>query len=47
MSKVKTNASGKTHTSVHKRTSQGGKVKTSSMNKASRKSFKSYRGQGK
>ena len=33
---------------VHKRTSQGnGKVKTSSMNKTRRKSYKPYRGQGK
>lgn len=47
MSKVKTNATTNSHTSVHKRTSQGGKVKTSSMNKTARKSFKAYRGQGR
>lgn len=47
MSKVKTNASTKVHTSVHKRTSQGGKIKTSSINKGSKKSFKRYRGQGR
>jgi len=33
---------------THKRTSQGGlKVKTSSMNKHNKRSFKKYRGQGK
>ena len=37
----------RTHVSLEKRTSQGGKVKTSSMNKSKRKSFKKYRGQGK
>lgn len=35
------------HKSVHKRTKQGGKVKTSSMNKTQRRNFKAYRGQGK
>ncbi len=30
-----------------KRTSQGGKVKTSSINKHNQKSFKRYRGQGR
>lgn len=36
------------HTSVHKRTKQGhGKVKTSSMNKTERKTYKKYRGQGR
>lgn len=47
MSKVKTSATNNTHTSVQKRTSQGGKVKTSSMNKTARKSHKKYRGQGR
>jgi hypothetical protein len=47
MSKVKNSAISNTHTSVHKRTSQGGKVKTSSMNKTARKSHKRYRGQGR
>jgi hypothetical protein len=47
MAKAKGTAS-TTHTSVHKRTSIGhGKLKTSSMNKTKRSSYKSYRGQGK
>ncbi len=37
-----------THTSVHKRTSIGhGKLKTSSMSKTKKNSYKKYRGQGK
>ena len=32
---------------VVKRTCQGGKAKTSSMNKTRRRNFKAYRGQGK
>jgi hypothetical protein len=32
--------------SVVKRTSQGGKVKTSTLNKTQKRSFKKYRGQG-
>jgi hypothetical protein len=32
---------------VSKRTCQGGKAKTSSMNKGRKSSFKPYRGQGK
>jgi len=32
---------------VHKRTSQGGKAKRSSMNKGQKRGFKSYRGQGR
>ena len=33
---------------IHKRTSQGGRrVKTSSMNKDQKRSFKIYRGQGR
>jgi hypothetical protein len=32
---------------LEKRTSQGGKAKRSSMNKGKKRSFKSYRGQGK
>jgi hypothetical protein len=47
MSKVKTTATTKIHTSVHKLTNQGGKAKTSSMNKQQRKSYKKYRGQGR
>ena len=35
------------HTSVVKRTSQGGIVKTSKLNKHKKRSFKVYRGQGK
>jgi hypothetical protein len=46
MAKVAT--SGKSHTNVFKRTSQGGtKPKTSSMNRTKRKTYKAYRGQGK
>ena len=47
MSKVKTTATTRVHTSVVKTTSQGGKFKTSSMNKSKRKSHKAYRGQGR
>jgi hypothetical protein len=37
-----------THTSVFKRTNQGGsRPKTSSMNKTRKRNFKAYRGQGK
>ena len=36
-----------THTSVKKLTKQGGKVKTSSLNKSEKRSHKSYRGQGR
>jgi hypothetical protein len=32
--------------SVVKRTCQGGKVKTSTLNKTQKRSFKKYRGQG-
>jgi len=32
---------------VYKRTSQGGKAKTSSMNKSQKRSFKKYKGQGR
>lgn len=34
-------------TSVVKRTSQGGRVKTSSLNKTEKRSYKKYRGQGR
>jgi len=38
----------KIHTTVFKRTSQGGRrPKTSKMNKSQARSFKSYRGQGR
>ncbi len=47
MSKVKTTATTKVHTSVHKLTNQGGKAKTSSMNKHQKKSYKKYKGQGR
>jgi formylmethanofuran dehydrogenase subunit E len=45
---AKVNTSGKNHTAVVKRTSQGGtKVKTSSMTKTQKTAFKKYRGQGR
>ena len=47
MAKVKTTATTKIHTSVVKTTTQGGKVKTSSMNKSKRNGHKAYRGQGR
>lgn len=47
MSKAKTTAGTKIHTSIVKTTSQGGKVKTSSMNKSKRQGHKAYRGQGR
>lgn len=47
MAKAKTTATTKVHTSVVKTTSQGGKVKTSSMNKSKRRGHKAYRGQGR
>jgi hypothetical protein len=38
----------RTHAKTFKRTAQGGgKPKTSSMNKSTRKSYKTYRGQGR
>jgi hypothetical protein len=45
MAKIAT--SGKTHSTVVKTTKQGGKIKTSTMNKDERKSHKKYRGQGR
>ena len=46
--KMAKGASGKSHTRVVKRTSQGGsKVKTSAMTKTEKRTFKKYRGQGK
>jgi hypothetical protein len=47
MAKVKTTATTRVHTSVVKTTNQGGKIKTSSMNKSNRHSHKAYRGQGR
>ena len=35
------------HTSIVKKTKQGGKVKTSSMNKTEKRTYKAYRGQGR
>lgn len=32
---------------VYKRTCQGGKVKTSSLNKSAKRGYKKYRGQGR
>lgn len=40
-------STGKSHTTVLKRTSQGGKPKTSTMNKTQKASYKQYRGQGR
>jgi hypothetical protein len=46
MAKVAT--SGKSHTSVVKRTSQGGgRPKTSAMTKTQKRTYKAYRGQGR
>lgn len=48
MSKVKsTPTNQRLVVGVCKRTSQGGKVKTSSMSKNEKSSFKKYRGQGR
>jgi len=47
MAKTKGSTSINTHVSVHKRTSQGGVAKTSSMNKTKRRNYKKYRGQGR
>jgi hypothetical protein len=47
MAKAKTATSGKSHTSVVKTSKQGGKIKTSTMNKSESRSFKKYRGQGR
>lgn len=47
MSKAKQSTTGKTHTSIVKQTKQGGKIKTSSMNKTEKRSLKPYRGQGR
>jgi hypothetical protein len=38
---------GEVHKQVVKKTSQGGQIKTSTMNKTEKRSFKKYRGQGK
>ena len=46
MAKGKTSTAN-AHTSVFKQTKQGGKIKTSSMNKSEKNSHKVYRGQGK
>ena len=35
------------HESLVKRTSQGGRVKTSTLSKTEKRSYKKYRGQGK
>jgi|694.fasta_scaffold06729_2 hypothetical protein len=48
MAKAKQSSTKPVHESVHKRTQSGGnKPKTSSMNKASKRSFKKNRGQGR
>ncbi len=46
MAKAKGNLA-PSHTSIVKKTKQGGKIKTSSLNKSEKKSYKKYRGQGK
>jgi hypothetical protein len=38
---------GEAHKQVVKKTSQGGRIKTSTLNKTEKRSFKKYRGQGK
>jgi hypothetical protein len=40
-------AAGDVHKKVVKKTSQGGHIKTSTLNKTEKRSFKKYRGQGK
>lgn len=48
MARAKGASTSTAHTTVHKRTSIGhGKLKTSSMNKVKRRSYKKYRGQGR
>jgi hypothetical protein len=48
MAKVKQSGSRPQHESVHKRTQLGGnRPKTSTMNKAKRRSYKKNRGQGR
>jgi hypothetical protein len=44
---AKQTTSGKSHTSTVKTSKQGGKIKTSSMSKTEKRSFKRYRGQGR
>ena len=44
---AKTASTGNTHTKLHKRTKQGGRVKRASMSKAEKRSFKPNRGQGR
>jgi len=47
MAKV-TTSNNKTHKTISKKTSQGGgRPKTSTMNKTQKRTFKSYRGQGR
>ena len=46
MAKQKQDLTKLSRRSVHKRTNQGGHVKTSSMNKSARRSFKKDRGPG-
>lgn len=44
---AKQSSNGNKHESLVKRTNQGGKVKTASMSKHMKRSYKKYRGQGK
>ena len=47
MAKQKHDPAKKTHSAIHKRTKQGGLIKTSSLNKSEKRSYKKYRGQGR
>lgn len=47
MSKAKQTTTARAHTSIKKTTKQGGKIKTSTMNRTEKHSFKRYRGQGR
>jgi hypothetical protein len=48
MSKVKQNSNNQSHESVTKRTKQGGgRIKTSSLSKNEKRSYKKYKGQGR
>jgi hypothetical protein len=42
-----TSTTSKSHTSIVKTTKQGGKIKTSTMNKVEKRSHKKYKGQGR
>lgn len=44
---AKAKSGGVVHNSIVKQSKQGGKVKTSSMNKTEKRTHKAYRGQGR